>query len=336
MFTKARIKLTAWYLLFIMTLSITFSLAIYRVLQIEIMRFEQAQRFRIERRMQFFNTHIPQNTELIEEIKDRLKFHLLMLNLSILVISGGLGYLLAGRTLTPIAEMVDEQNRFISDASHQLRTPLTSLKSAMEVNLRDKKLNIKDVKELISGNLKDVNKLEMLTDRLLEMSRHQNTNRNFSFQDIKVSEIIKDAIAKIAPVARKNKIELNNLTTDITVEGLKHELIDLFVILLDNAVKYSKTNSTVAIVSEKKDMTVVIRVKDSGFGIPKKDLPFIFDRFYRSQSIGDSSKVSGYGLGLSIAKKIVKLHNGSINVKSAPNTGSEFIVILPMSQTKLT
>src|SRR3989344_3853916 len=129
MFKSARLTLTAWYLAIIMVISIAFSLMIYRVLLIEVIRFERAQRVRIERRMQFFNSPIPVSLELIEEIKQRLIFRLFMVNIGIMVISGGLGYFLAGRTLKPIKEMVDEQNRFISDASHELRTPLTSLKS---------------------------------------------------------------------------------------------------------------------------------------------------------------------------------------------------------------
>jgi len=159
MFHSARLKLTAWYLLIIMIISAMFSLVIYKVLSNEIERFERVQRFRIERRLETGLRRFPNqiritNPELIEETKQRILLMLIAINLGILIISGGLGYLLAGRTLKPIKEMVDEQNRFISDASHELRTPLTSLKTAMEVTLRDKNLSLlsakKTIKKLIS------------------------------------------------------------------------------------------------------------------------------------------------------------------------------------------
>src|SRR3989344_1252263 len=119
MFKSARLKLTAWYLLIIMLISLSFSGVIYRVLTREFERFERMQRFRIERR--FSDVIMPQNfmhrfplpfdPELIKEIRQRLLFTLVLINGGIFLVAGGLGYFLAGRTLNPIKEMVDEQNR---------------------------------------------------------------------------------------------------------------------------------------------------------------------------------------------------------------------------------
>src|SRR3990167_5936556 len=144
MFNNARIKLPVWYLLIFMLFSVSFSTVIYIALTHEFERFERLQRYRIERR--FYNeSHtmpnirerfpLPLDPELIKETRNRLGLRLVLINAGILVISGGLGYFLAGRTLQPIKDMVDEQNRFISDSSHELRTPLTSLKIGMEVTL---------------------------------------------------------------------------------------------------------------------------------------------------------------------------------------------------------
>ena len=149
MFNSARLKLTAWYLLGIMCISILFSSIIYRGLMSEVNRFEQIQRFRFERRLEegeivpktiIFKLPppIPGSQELIEETEKRILIMLITVNAGIFIISGLLGYVLAGRTLKPIKEMMDEQNRFISDASHEFRTPLTSLKSGFEVFLRNK------------------------------------------------------------------------------------------------------------------------------------------------------------------------------------------------------
>jgi len=131
MFKSARIKLTAWYLLIIMFISISFSFVIYRGLMSEVHRFSRMQRSR------FFV-----DEDLITEIQRRAIFGLGTINTIIFITSGALGYFLAGKTLSPIQEMVEEQNRFISDASHEFRTPLTALKSSFEVNLRDKNLSL--------------------------------------------------------------------------------------------------------------------------------------------------------------------------------------------------
>lgn len=338
MFTKARLKLTAWYLLFIMLISFLFSMVIYRTADLELRRIGRRQvMFRQRISPEFFRMPINEDTFTIEisEIRQRIIFVLILINSGILLIAGLSGYFLAGRTLAPIKEMVDEQNRFISDASHELRTPLTSLKSAMEVHLRDKNLSLKDARRLIVDNVEDVNKLEKLTDSLLSLSRFQNVSSQMSFQQLKINEIAGVALRKMTPLAKKKNIAIKNLTSDFEVYGLKNELTDLLVILLDNAIKYSPPKKTIVIKSIKTDGKVSVSVSDQGYGIAKKDLPFIFDRFYRSEEGRSKEKVTGYGLGLSIAKKIITLHNGAISVESKMGRGTVFTVFLPIARPKL-
>src|SRR3989344_8850426 len=163
MFKKARLKLTAWYLLIIMLISLAFSIAIDHLLTLELTRVERVQRLRQERRI----PRIPAiDPEVIEETKNRLRINLILINLGILGAAGVAAYFLAGRTLKTIKNMVDEQNRFITDSSHELRTPITSLKTEMEVNLRDKKLN-KDTRKILESNLEEVNSLQSLSDNLI-------------------------------------------------------------------------------------------------------------------------------------------------------------------------
>lgn len=335
MFRSARLKLTAWYLLIITFISMSFSLVLYRVVTGEFERFERMQRFRIERR---FNTQnlppnfmhrfpLPVDPELIREIKQRLAFMLMLINGGIFLVAGGLGFFLAGRTLAPIKDMVDEQSRFISDASHELRTPLTSLKTAMEVTLRDKKLSIVQAKKLISENINDVNKLQSLSDQLLRLAQYEKPNGNLPLEKISLTKVIKEAVRKINPLAKQKQISVICNLKNVEIKGNKESLVDLLVILLDNAVKYSPEAEMIEIAVVKKDGITEISVKDRGIGISKKDLPHVFDRFYR----GDLSRSkSGYGLGLSIAKKIVDIHKGKIKVKSNINQGSAFFVQLPV------
>jgi len=345
MFHGARLKLTAWYLFIIMLISVSFSGVIYKVITNEVERFTLAQRYRIERRLRegqyfppdlHFQGTLPQvpimDPELFEETKRRLLLILIAVNGGIFILSGGLGYFLAGRTLNPIKDMLDEQNRFISDSSHELRTPLTSLKSAMEVSLRDKNLILKDAKTLISESIEEVNKLQLLSDELLQLAQYQKPNSYGKFEKLSLTDVMKKAIRKVEPLAIQKDIIIENNTCDFKLEGDRQGLCNLFIILLDNAIKYSPKKKSIELTSKKTDGLVAVYVKDYGIGISENDLPHIFDRFYRADQSRSKDRVSGFGLGLSIAKRIVELHNGIIEVMSKVGKGTTFIVKLHISK----
>lgn len=336
MFHSARLKLTAWYLLILMFISVSFNLIIYKSISSEINRFSQSQRFRVERRLRE-NNYFPQqpirfvDSDLIEETKHRLILTLILINGGIFFIVGTLSYFLAGKTLNPIQEMVEEQNRFISDASHELRTPLTALKSSLEVNLRDKNLSIEEAKKIMSENINDLNHLQKLSDSLLQLSQYEKTQIYSTFEKVSLKQIIQESINKIAPLAKNKNILIKNNSINVDLNGNKYGLIDLFVILLDNAVKYSGKKSIITVNVKKIDHTVLVFIKDQGIGIDKKDRSHLFERFYRADSARSKKDVDGYGLGLSIAKKIINQHNGSIKIESILKKGTTVIVQLPIS-----
>lgn len=323
MFTQTRLKLTAWYLLIIMFVSVSFSIAMYEILTNELDRVERVQRIRQERHT--FRI----DPELVTETKDRLKLILFIINLGILFSSSLAGYFLAGRTLKPIKEMIDEQNRFITDASHELRTPITSLKTEIEVNLRDKNLS-KDAKKLLESNLEEVNSLQSLSDNLIRLTQYQKTNNNIHFEDLSLSEIVDEACKRIANLAKHKSITIKNQIKDFSLEGDRQSLTESFVIFLDNAIKYSHKNTTVTLTSKKIDHSLEIDINDEGVGIEQQDLPYLFDRFYRVDKSRTKTDVEGFGLGLSIAKQIVDKHRGLISVESEIGKGSTFIIHLPI------
>lgn len=342
-FHQARIKLTAWYLLIIMLISISFSIAIYRVLTSELNRMEKMHRLRVERGFSEplrivppsnFDNQLPRpqllDPLLIAETKNRLKITLIIINLTILAGSAAAGWFLAGRTLKPIAQMIREQNRFITDASHELRTPLTSLKSEIEVNLRNKKLNLKETKSLLKSNLEEVNHLQFLADGLIKLTQYQKETNGLVMSKVSLVLIINEASQKVANLAKNKNITLENIISDYPLVANKQALVELFVILLDNAVKYSPKNKKITLKTKKTDNQVLIQISDQGMGIDKKDLPRIFGRFYRADASRTKNQVEGFGLGLSIAKNIAKLHHGKIEVKSVVNKGSTFTVKLPL------
>ena len=300
MFNTARLKLTAWYLLTIMLVSFLFSGVIYRVQTAELERFE--------RRVIIL--------DLVSEAKQRLFFYLLEINTGIFVMAGALGFFLAGRTLRPIQDMVEEQNRFIGDASHELRTPLTSLKTAIEVNLRDKDLTINDAKKILDQSLGQVNKLQRLTENLLDLSRSASSIK----ETVSLREVVLLAIERVKPLAKK--ITIKNLVKDGEIFAAKEDIVNLLVILLDNAIKYSESKGTITIDSKNLNRQIVLTVKDQGIGISQEDLPKVFDRFYRADTAREKNGMGGYGLGLSIAKKIIEAHNGAINIASQVGKGT--------------
>jgi two-component system, OmpR family, sensor histidine kinase CiaH len=345
MFHSARLQLTACYLVIIMLISVAFSFTIYRVLMAELDRVERLQRVRIE-------LHTIEGSELAPDMlppparmgvarpviidpaimadtKRRLIIFLAGINVSILLTSGAAGYFLAGLTLQPIALMVANQKRFVSDASHELRTPLTAMKAETEVNLRDPHLTLTAAKQLLSSNIEEIDRLQLLTDNLLQLTQLEN-DHTLPKTVIALSKLWPPAQKSVAKVAQAKAVTLHFTKTNARVLGNASLLTELLVILLDNAIKYSPTGTTVELTSRVTDGHVRIEVADQGCGISAADLPHIFDRFYRSDLARSKNDAFGYGLGLAIAQQIVELHKGTINAFSEPGKGTRFVVQLPV------
>ncbi|KKU82437.1 MAG: Histidine kinase [Microgenomates group bacterium GW2011_GWA2_47_8] len=330
MFKQARIKLTAWYLVILMLVTIFFSFAIHSMLIRQVRDFVTEQRFRIERRFGPIQPPGSFDSEFVEEANRRITLTLILINSGILIVAGGLGYFLAGKTLKPIQIMVEDQNRFITNASHELRTPLTSLKLAIEVALRNKDLTLKESKKIISENLQDVNHLQDLSVRLLRLTTGKNSGQKILTEKISLKKVIEESVKKISGLAKSKNILIKNLVnTDRIISGNQTDLVELFSILLDNAIKYSQEKTKVTLSLKEDNQSADISVTDQGIGIEENDLPRIFDRFFRSNLARSKTKVSGFGLGLSIAKKIVKDHHGNISVQSKSGKGSIFTIHLP-------
>ena len=332
MFHTARTKLTLWYILILMSVSIAFSVVIYRGMEMEVDRFSRLQRVRFERRFDEFGIPHPPSLdeEMIREIKQHIILVLLGINGSILLIFGGLSYLLAGKTLSPIQEMMEEQNRFVSDASHELKTPITAMKSALEVYVRDPKLTLLEAKQVLKDNIEEVNRLQALSESLLSLSENGSSQKSFQFDRIYIKDVFVQALNRVKHAAEKKRIKIHTSSfPDKKIKGNEEKLTELFSILLDNAIKYSAEETVISITAELAKKGVELRMSDKGIGIEEKDIPHVFDRFYRSDLARSKSNVGGYGLGLSIAKKIVELHSGSIHIESTVNFGTTVTVWLP-------
>jgi two-component system, OmpR family, sensor histidine kinase CiaH len=341
MFTQTRIKLTTWYLVIIMTISLLFSAASYRNFLLEFQRGLRAQAFHFYPNttyiepddllpLPFITTpriYSTYENQIFIEARDRILTSLGLINLGIFITAGISGYFLAGRTLKPIETMLEEQKRFVSDASHELRTPLTAMTTETEVALRDKNLDLASAKDMLRSNLEEAGKMQSLANYLLKLGKYQNNQQKIQKQKVAISELANNAIKKLAPLAKTKNVMLETKLEKVNAYVNSDSVSELFSILIDNAIKYSKENGKIIIKVSKTAGRASFSVSDFGMGIAKKDLPFIFDRFYRADISRDKNQTDGYGLGLSIAKSIVDMHGGNISVSSKIGRGSTFKVI---------
>ncbi len=337
MFQSATIKLTAWYLALVMGLSLAFSFVLYNSSAETLDAAYDHQRSAI--RQQYYNSFgfTPSPLDLdrlrdreISSGQQRLIANLTLANVGVLVVGGLASFYMARRTLRPLEQAMEAQARFTGDASHELRTPLTAMQTEIEVSLRDKNLSIAEARELLESNLEEVNKLQELSNGLLMLANQDKDT--FEPHRVETKQVLKGAIERTDKVAKQHKIAIDDQTEGLAVLGSKDGLVQLFAILLDNAIKYSPEKSQITLSSSVKGGNAYIAVADQGCGIKPDDLPHIFDRLYRADSSRTKgTKVHGYGLGLSIAKKIVDLHKGAIEVTSKVDKGSTFTVRVPLA-----
>jgi two-component system sensor histidine kinase CiaH len=327
MFQSATLKLTLWYAAIIIMISLLFSVLIYSIASSEV----GSRIGYLQKNSRIAPTYIinqPYYNNLrdtqVHEAEVSLLVSLVITN-AFIWLAGGIGsYYLARRTLRPIEEAHDAQSRFTSDASHELRTPLASMKIELEVALRDGQLKKDEMRELLQSNLEEVNKLTTLSHTLLQLSRldHDNIVReNVSLNDVAASVI--ERFNKVQPRIELADSRLLNVRANIS------NVEELLTILIDNALKYSPDDSKVHIAFMTQKNMSGFTVTNSGEGIAADILPHIFDRFYQADTARTGSEKRGFGLGLSLAKKIVQLHGGELTVSSAPQQDTTFRILLP-------
>lgn len=347
-FSSARVKLTIWYTLVLAMISVGLSSLYYlRTLQIIEMQYHQLNRrlsgqpgqMRVPRQSPQEWT-LPENHQEIllsefNSIRSELFQKILTINLLIIVAGAGGSFILSGKTLQPIKLALDKQKQFVTDAAHELKTPLTALQTSIEVNLMDKKNN-QDTKRVLKENLEDVVRLNSLTGRLLKLSHTEENGQSGNRKVIDLLMISELALKKMKPVASKKNIKLNIDTgpyKNIKVFGDEESLLEAIIILLDNAIKYSQKNSNIILKTSQQKRMGIVEVSDQGIGIAKKDIDKIFDRFYQSDTSRQKKfdkQTGGYGLGLALAKQIVENHGGKIEVDSQLGKGSVFRIKLAL------
>jgi len=223
------------------------------------------------------------------------------------------------------------RSQFAANVSHEMRTPLTSIKGYIET-VTDSDLNdIKMVRDYLEKSLEEVERLNFLIKDVLDLSKIE-YRRNVLFQeDNDLVAIIKDIIGSLEFLAKKNGISIDFTHSEKSIpyntdEELFRQLVRN---ILENSIFYSGKGSKVEVSLEEKKDHILLEFIDNGIGIKKEDLPFIFQRFYRGKPDISLRRI-GSGLGLSIVKHTVDLHGGNIKVESIPGVRTKFTIILPV------
>lgn len=326
---SATARLAASYLSIIMVLSIGFSYVLYKASSLELGRqIPPSSLFRPNR--PDFGSYHHFFQERITEGRGHLLGRLVILNLLVLVVGAAISYYLARRTLQPIENSMVAQDRFVTDASHELRTPLTAILASNEVALRKPHITLKQAKDVIKSNMEEMVKLKDLSDGLLSLAR-QDTGTIIT-KPVSLQDVAGEAMNRVLQAAQAKQVSIQDDVSAIKVSGDTQSLVQAVTVLLDNAIKYSPEKSTIHLEGHAKDGDGYLSVRDEGTGISPKDLPRIFDRFYRADPARTASDTSGHGIGLSIAQKIMEQHHGKITVSSAPDQGSTFTLQLPLAE----
>lgn len=245
-----------------------------------------------------------------------------------LIITYYLAVYLTKKALIPIETAWNNQAKFIQDASHELRTPISIISSKLERMLKHPNSTISDEVETIADAMSEIRRSKKMISDLLSLTKEEAITK-LNITEVNIKNFIKDICVDYVDIAdiQEKRFEMNfNLKNEIIFTD-ENKLRQLLLIFIDNAFKYTKENDFIAInINQKDNVYTEIFIIDSGVGIKQEDIPYIFDRFFRSENVRDKD-IEGSGIGLSIAKMIAINLGAEISVK-CENNKTEFKIII--------
>ncbi len=250
--------------------------------------------------------------------------------ISVLMLTGAMAVIflislwLSGLAVKPVKRAWEQQKQFVADASHELKTPLTVILANNNIMMSHKDSTVADERQWLESTEEEANHMKKLIDNMLFLAKSDAGETKVQLSTVDFSEMAEACALNFEPVAFEKEIMIDtDIESGITLEGDATQLNQLVHILVDNAVKYADSGTTVTIRLQKHGDKVEFSVNNKGNPIPKEDIEHIFDRFYRAEK---SRTTKGYGLGLSIARRITEGMNGKILVESNIENGTTFTV----------
>ncbi|NLU52328.1 MAG: sensor histidine kinase [Clostridiaceae bacterium] len=232
------------------------------------------------------------------------------------------------RMMDRIEKAYQKQNQFVSDASHELRTPIAVIQGYANMLERWGKDDKEILQESITAISKEAKAMQDLVEKLLFIARNDKDTLVLIKNNFDMSELMEELVRDTRMLTDKHEIE-SSIEPGITVYGDRDRIKQALRIFVDNAIKYTEPGGKIILRLNKENGYAVVTVKDTGIGIPEEDLPKIFDRFYRVDSARERVN-GGHGLGLSIARIIILRHGGRIKVASKPGAGTRFSIYLAL------
>jgi signal transduction histidine kinase len=229
-----------------------------------------------------------------------------------------------------VIAVMRQLRQFVTDASHELRTPLSVLQGETELLLSERR-EPEEYQKALTVIHGEVRHLSRIVESLFTLSIADAGQLKIASAPLYINEVLEEACEIAVPLGRAKGIRIeHDLEPDVALIGDEAFLRDLFLVFLENAVKYSPPNSRIRVSLTRMNGSVLVRFEDQGIGIAAEHLPHIFERFYRAAG-ADGAEPRGGGLGLAIAQAIAHAHNGKIEVETEPGQGSVFNVILPLN-----
>ncbi len=240
------------------------------------------------------------------------------------------GCVLVIHDITQTRRLEKVRSDFVANVSHELKTPLTSIKGFVETLLSGALEDKKDSREFLRIIQEQANRLDALSNDLLDLASLEDKGITLDREKVNLKELADKVLVVFEGELKKKEIEARNeLAENLIVGADKNKIEQVLTNLIDNAVKFNRQKGSIRIYAQ--DVSgdkIKVTIKDSGCGIPAQDIPRIFERFYRVDR-SRSRALGGTGLGLSIVKHIVELHKGSVGVENNEGLGSEFYFTLP-------
>lgn len=265
---------------------------------------------------------------------DNLRQALLTAFLLLLIVAFILAFYLAKLTLKPLHKTYNKQVSFIQDASHEMRTPLAVIRGKMELMAQNSKDPIDKHFDELSHIMSEISGLEKMNKDLLLMSK-EDIQGILEINTFEIKPFFEEIVEIYGELAQLHDIYFNYkpLVEDLAVAWDEAKVKRCINILLENAIKYSKSEDTITLSIEKQDKFIRVKVADTGLGIKKEELPHIFDRFYRSGEVR-ASGIEGSGIGLSLLQSLAYTMGIKIKVHSIYSEGSTFILDIPLKMSK--
>ncbi|MHB8631750.1 MAG: sensor histidine kinase [Candidatus Limnocylindria bacterium] len=262
---------------------------------------------------------------------DRLLITLLGTGAGALLLAFAGATFLAGRALVPIERAFQRQREFVADASHELRTPLTVLQAAADLLDRHRDEPLANNLDLLTEIRHELGRTDRLVDDLLTLARDDLGQLTLALGRVDLSALVAGIVRRASPLAAERGVELVHRADglEVVVEGDPDRLEQAILVLVDNALAHSLSGGRVTVATGRERAEVVARVHDDGPGIAREELSRVFDRFYRGSHT--RARHEGAGLGLSIARVLIRAHGGDLTLASSPGSGTTATIRLPAS-----